>query len=70
MSLESFVKGGPPMVWCEGATRDFIMRIRTEPLKVSGSKPLIHKELCCIQPSSNVACNSASCEFEAILFGD
>ena len=42
MSLESFVKGGPPMVWCEGATRDFIMRIRTEPLKVSGSKPLFY----------------------------
>ena len=42
MSLESFIEGGPPVVWCEGETKDFIMRIRTEPLEVSYIETLVH----------------------------
>ena len=34
LSLESFVKGGPPVVQCENEDREFILRVRNGPLEV------------------------------------
>ena len=34
LSLESYVKGGRPVVKCEGDDKEFIMRIRRGPLEV------------------------------------
>lgn len=44
LSLESFVKGGPPVVQCENEDREFILRVRNGPLEGELSKEKLHEE--------------------------
>ena len=34
LSLESYVRGGPPIVVCDNEDKEFIMRVRKGPLEV------------------------------------
>ncbi len=49
LSLESYVRGGGPVVKCQGEEREFIMRIRRGPLEVRGrvsTPPLLIDYMC------------------------